>query len=89
MDTMNVLYDALKDDFNMRILENDMRSIFRMYETQSENTVRDIYIEMQRGMYSSSVKMYNDMLRIIRLYGYERDLLEMMPYIDDYISLFF
>jgi hypothetical protein len=89
MNTMNVLYESLEDDFIIKTLDNDISSILNIYDKQGEETVGDIDIKMQKGMYQNPCKMYNDILRVVRYYGYERELLELMPYIDDYICLFF
>lgn len=89
MNTMNVLYESLEDDFIIKTLDNDISSILNIYDKQGEETLGDIDIKMQKGMYQNPCKMYNDILRIVRYYRYERELLELMPYIDDYISLFF
>jgi hypothetical protein len=44
--------------------------------------------KMERKLYPSSALLYKDLAAALTEIGYGQDLLELMPYIDDYLSNF-
>lgn len=74
---------SIGDALRLSLLEVDMAAIFRSFDAYA--TV-DVYPSPSvPGMYATSAELYRDILKIVRAHGRQNDLLEMMPYIDDYI----
>jgi hypothetical protein len=77
---MNALGAALTQS----LLENDMKKIFYAFDSWAPV---EIYPSIDRGQYSDEKTLYNDMAKIVYMYGRQEDLLELMPFIDEYIEL--
>jgi hypothetical protein len=82
--TMNVKYD---NTYNA--LMHDMRVIISTYERECNDEVDPSVFKLRPGVYKFSQNMYRDIVNCIGEIGYGDELLELMPYIDDYIMLFF
>jgi hypothetical protein len=68
------------------LLENDLQIILKAFD---EYASVDVYPSIMTGMYSDAHDLYDDIITIIRTHNRINDLLEMTPYVDDYIETYF
>lgn len=71
---------------NLTVLERDLQVIFRAFD---EYASVDVYPTIVKGMYIDARDLYDDIVTIIRTHNRINDLLEMTPYVDDYIETYF
>jgi hypothetical protein len=98
---MEVITSDMKTEFmsdivsdqNLMMLENDIHIILKLFESQSELTMQDIVqnysLHLRPGVYTNSTNLYKDMISILKYLDFGNSLLELMPYIDDYIEIYF
>ncbi len=93
---MNSLIDALtectlnaKYDNTYSYLMHDMKIIISVFVSECNCEIDPSTLKMRPGVYKHSQNMYRDILNCITELGYGDELLELMPYIDDYLMLFF
>lgn len=70
-------------------LEHDVRKIISMTYIECNHELDPAMFMTRCGSYKDSHTMYTDILSIITRLGHTNDLLEIMPYIDDFLSLYF
>jgi hypothetical protein len=84
---------CLVSDKDLVMLENDIRIILTLFESESELTMHDVAqkysFHLRRGAYTSPTSLYSEMVAFIRYFDFGNQLLELMPYIDDYIDIYF
>lgn len=68
------------------ILFNDMLLIVRHFDAED---VCDIHPNIAKGQYSDPHDLYQEIVTILTEIGRSHDLLDMMPFIDDYIETYF
>jgi hypothetical protein len=85
MDTINILETVLRKE----LVKSDIHKILSLSDNYCnfELSLRDF--QLIKGMYTCQTEMYNDIIYIIKDTAYRSYLIEIMPYIDDYIDLFF
>lgn len=70
-------------------LEMDVLKLCSIYESDANYEISLSDFCLRRGDYQSPRELYHSILNILRKNNYIVCLLEMMPYIDDYIGLYF
>lgn len=71
------------------ILKQDLIKIIKIFEMDCNYDLSPCMFGMKRGMYSDSHSMYMDIASVISELGYGDEHLEMIPYIDDYLTFYF
>lgn len=75
----------INEALRLTVLEHDLCVIFRAFD---EYASVDVYPSIVPGMYICAKELYDDMVSIIRFHNRMNDLLEMTPYVDDYIETY-
>ena len=70
-------------------LEMDVQKLCKIYENDANYEISISDFCLRRGDYQSPRHLYDSIVHIIKHTSYVVELLEMMPYIDDYIALYF
>lgn len=70
-------------------LEHDMRYIISISEKETNNDLNPVVFKTPQNAYQNPNTMYSDIVEIITRLGYAENLLEIMPYIDEYLSIYF
>lgn len=74
--------DSLTDSLNDIALENDLNIILHCYQIKSPVlNINNLYYKKNNS------RLYNQLVKIINKRGLAPILLEIMPYIDDYLAL--
>ena len=85
---MSSLQYAIKESVIL-LLKKDMIKIINIFDKDCNYEIDPTEFCMKRGLYLDSQSMYKDILKIIYEEGYGGEHLELMPYIDDYLSYYF
>lgn len=70
-------------------LARDVMYIVELFKTECNCDLDPAMFMLAPGYYSTSVDMYGDVVRIVSEMGMGSEILEMMPYIDDYLEYYF
>lgn len=71
------------------ILKKDMIKILNIFDNECNYEIDPTEFCMKKGLYLDSQCMYKDILKIIYEAGYGGEHLELMPYIDEFLSYYF
>ena len=71
------------------LLKKDVLQIINIFNYDCNYELDPTEFCMKRGIYIDSQCMYKDILKIIYNEGYGADHLDLMPYIDDFLSFYF
>jgi hypothetical protein len=67
----------------------DVAYIVELFQAECNCDMDPSRFVLSRGLYTTSVDMYRDILIIVNGLGIGAEILEMMPYIDDYLEYYF
>ena len=85
MDSMSIRKD-------LDIIDHDVCLILECNRVSNETDIFHMCpfhrCKLVKGQYTNNEQLYNDMLGVLKSRGMINDLLELMPYIDDYIGYF-
>jgi len=70
-------------------LERDVMYVVELFKNECNCDIDPSRFMLVPGYYSTSVDMYCDILKIVNDIGMGYEILEMMPYIDDYLEYYF
>jgi hypothetical protein len=67
----------------------DVAYIIKLFQAECNCDMDPSRFVLSRGFYTTSVDMYRNILIIVNGLGIGAEILEMMPYIDDYLEYYF
>lgn len=70
-------------------LKRDVMYMAELFMSDCDCDIDPSKFMMSRNKYSNPAQMYSDILRIVGEIGLGPELLEMMPFIDDYLEYYF
>ncbi len=70
----------------LALLDKDIDKIIHAYDTYS---VHDIYPSILKDQYKNEKELYDDMVMLISEKQRQNELVDMIPYIDEYIDIYF
>jgi hypothetical protein len=76
----------LNQSLRLSVLEQDLSVIFKAFDVYANLHLNPSIVS---GMYLSHKELYDDIVAIVRTNDRINDLLELTPYIDDYIATIF
>ena len=76
----------LNQSLRLSVLEQDLSLIFKAFDVYA---TLDLNPSILSGMYVSHEELYDDIVTLVRIHRRINDLLELTPYIDDYIETIF
>lgn len=85
---MSALQSSINESVFL-ILKKDIIKILNIFGYDCNYELDPAEFCMKRGMYLDSQCMYKDILKIIYDEGYGDEHLDLMPYIDDFLSYYF
>jgi hypothetical protein len=92
MDALTSLLDGIEIGKDADAVAHDVSIMLQCHVASQESMVMHMLpwhmCRMRKGAYKSPQTLYRDIVAEVRARGYEADLLELMPYIDDYIEHF-
>lgn len=83
---MAMLLDALP---SYSCLEHDITIIIYMSNSDRSHELDPKIFITPKNLYNNPLIMYKEIEKIVTRLGHSSFLLEMMPYIDDYLSIYF
>ena len=87
--SMSMSMSSLDDALVYATLKRDVTYIVELFMSECNHEIDPSMFMMSRGSYSSPDVMYADIMRIVGEIGLGAELLEMMPFIDDYLEFYF